>query len=172
MHVAATAPLDRIERRRLQRTTGGCSGRPAADKTRRTQRGSDAVRLSAASHVASVRPCLAASGADVVLHYAPAPSCDSDSGSTSSTKNAAALSSGRRLRRPALAVAMRSSSSTGRESYGGCALGVAAPNCVSELLSLAFHGCPADALRLLCHALRSIRCVHHCRLLPILVTLP
>ncbi len=76
-----------------------------------------------------------------------------DSGSTSCTTNAAAFSSGRRLRRLALAVAMRTSSSTGRESYGGCALGVAAPSCVYELFSLAFRRCPIDELRPLCHAL-------------------
>jgi hypothetical protein len=69
-----------------------------------------------------------------------------------STKNMAAFSSGRRPQRPALAVAMRSSSSTGRESYGGCALGVAAPNGVSERLSLAFRRCPIDEWRPLCHA--------------------
>jgi hypothetical protein len=52
-----------------------------------------------------------------------------------------------------MAVAMRSSSSTGRESYGGCALGAAAPNDASDLLSLAFRRCPIDELRRLCHAL-------------------
>jgi hypothetical protein len=66
---------------------------------------------------------------------------------------------GRILERPtsatptAPAVAMRSSSSTGRESYGGCALGPAAPNGASELLSLDFRRCPIDELRRLCHAL-------------------
>jgi hypothetical protein len=53
----------------------------------------------------------------------------------------------------ALAVARRSSSSAGRESYGGCALGVAAPNGVSGFFSLAFRRCPIDDLRRLCHAL-------------------
>jgi hypothetical protein len=52
-----------------------------------------------------------------------------------------------------MAVAMRSSSSTGRESYGGCALGAAAANGASDLLSLAFRRCPIDELRRLCHAL-------------------
>ena len=66
---------------------------------------------------------------------------------------------GRILERPtstmpaALAVAMRSSSSTGRESYGGCALGAAAPNGASDLLSLNFRRCPIDELRRLCRAL-------------------
>jgi hypothetical protein len=56
--------------------------------------------------------------------------------------------------RPAAeAVAMRSSSSTGRESYGGCALGAAAANGASDLLSLALRRCPIDDLRRLCHAL-------------------
>ena len=53
----------------------------------------------------------------------------------------------------AMAVAMRSSSSTGRESYGGCALGAAAPNGASDLLSLAFRRCAIDGLRPRCRAL-------------------
>ncbi len=43
-------------------------------------------------------------------------------------------------------------SSTGRESYGGCALGVAAANGMPERFSLAFRRCPIDELRPLCHA--------------------
>jgi hypothetical protein len=66
---------------------------------------------------------------------------------------------GRILERPtsatpaAPAVAMRSSSSAGRESYGGCAHRASAPNGASDLLSLAFRRCPIDELRRLCHAL-------------------
>ena len=66
---------------------------------------------------------------------------------------------GRILERPtsatpaAMAIAMRSSSSAGRESYGGCALGAASPNGASEFFSLAFRRCPIDGLRRLCHAL-------------------
>ena len=63
MHVAATAPLDRIERRRLQRTTGGCNGRPAADTTRQRRGaaiGSVARRIGAALLGTIWRRCSAA----------------------------------------------------------------------------------------------------------------
>jgi hypothetical protein len=66
------------DQRRLQRTTGGCNGRHAADDGRQrrdacAQPAADPVQLPAAPHVASRQPCLAASGVDAALRYAPAP---------------------------------------------------------------------------------------------------
>ena len=86
-----------------------------------------------------------------------------DSGSTGSRTNRAALSS----EWPTSAqpgAGRRSSCSTGRESYGRCALGVSATKDVSGLLSLAFRRCPMDEVRPLCRAVENICCVHHCQL--------
>jgi hypothetical protein len=118
MLVAETAPHDRMPSGRqaavatddMRETARSMS--PAADTTRQrrgacAQPVADSVQLPAAPHVASMRPCLAASGVDAELRYAPAPSqtktasergCGQphlahgrcDSGSTSSTTNSPA----------------------------------------------------------------------------------
>jgi hypothetical protein len=85
MLVAETAPHDRMPSGRqaavatddMRETARSMS--PAADTTRQrrgacAQPVADSVQLPAAPHVASMRPCLAASGVDAELRYAPAPS--------------------------------------------------------------------------------------------------
>jgi hypothetical protein len=157
------------DERRLQRTTGGCNGRPAADDVQQTERGSDAVcappaagpmqlpaavarRIGAALLGNIWRGCSAALRSSTTqVETASERGCGSPNrangrcgcGSTNSTKNTVPL---------------------GANLSGGCALGVAAPNCVSELFSLAFHGCPIDELRPLVVPLRKVCCVHHCQL--------
>jgi hypothetical protein len=176
---------------RLQQTTGG--RRRAADTTRQrrgacAQPATDRVQLSAASHVASVRPCLATTGTDGLLHYAPQarrsrPHRNEGVGSPIERTDAAtaAVPAARRTR-PHFRVAdvcaarrwpspMRSSCSTGRESYAGCALGVAAPKCVSELFLLASMVAQSTNCGRSVMPLRKTCCVHDCQLLPILVTL-